>query len=105
MNEEIDEKLFQHLVELAALELTDEEAQYLRKQLNQQLQVVHEMDSIPIGQDVPTSAHGIEYTSANSAPIRADVIEPSKKKLDLASIAPQFDDDFIIVPEIPHTKI
>lgn len=105
MIEEIDETVFQHLVELAALELTGEEALYLRQQLNQQLRVVHEMDSMQISSDVKTNPHGIAYTETNSAPIREDVLEPGKKPLDLASIAPQFEDGFIIVPEIPHTKL
>lgn len=104
MKEEIDEVLFRHLVELAALELTDEEALYLRAQLNQQLAVIHEMDAIPVEGNVPISAHGVPYTSENSAPIRLDDYSP-KPALDLSKIAPQFRDGYIIVPETPHTNL
>ena len=104
MKEEIDEVLFRRLVELAALELTDEEGLYLRTQLNQQLAVIHEMDAIPVEGDVPVSAHGVPYTSENSAPIRSDILSP-KPALDLSNIAPQFRDGYIIVPETPHTNL
>ena len=104
MKEEIDDGLFRRLVELAALELTEEEAVYLRAQLNQQLNVVHEMDAIPVEMDVEISAHGVPYTEANSPALRPDEINP-KPRLDLGSIAPQFRDDYIIVPETPHTKL
>ena len=104
MKEEIDEGLFRRLVELAALQLTNEEAVYLRAQLNQQLNVIHEMDAIPVGSDVESSAHGVPYTDSNSAPLRADVLT-QKPHLDLGNIAPQFRDGYIIVPETPHTKL
>ena len=104
MKEEIDEVLFRRLVELAALELTDEESLYLRAQLNQQLAVIHEMDAIPVEGEVPISAHGVPYTVENSASLRLDNYSP-KPALDLSRIAPQIRDSYIIVPETPHTKI
>ena len=35
-------EIFQHLVSLAALELTEQESEYLRRELNQQLQVIRD---------------------------------------------------------------
>ena len=104
MKEEIDEVLFAHLVQLAALELDPKEALYLRQQLNQQLNVIHEMDAIEVAEDVEASAHGVPYGPNNSAPLRDDDLQ-IRPKLDLNQIAPQFRDDYIIVPETPHTKL
>ena len=41
MSDEIDISTFEHLVELAALELDGAQSEYLRRQLNNQLKAIH----------------------------------------------------------------
>ena len=105
MKEEINSQVFDHLVSLAALKLTSQEAEYLRGQMNQQLQVIHEMEQIPIEEELEISSHGVALTPANSSGLREDEIDPLKPKLNLEKIAHDVKDNFIIVPEIPHHKI
>ncbi|HWS22836.1 MAG TPA: hypothetical protein VN226_00170 [Anaerolineales bacterium] len=105
MKEEINRQVFDHLVSLAALKLTPQEAEYLRDQMNQQLQVIHEMEQIPIEEDLEISSHGVALTPSNSAGLREDEIDPHKSRLSLEKIAPDVKNNFIIVPEIPHHKI
>lgn len=105
MKEEIDIQLFNHLVGLAALELTPEEAVYLRAQMNQQLQVIQELETIPLTEDLPILTHGVSYTNDISDPLRVDGLEENKPHLDPKKFAPEVVDNFFIVPEIPHQKL
>lgn len=105
MKEEIDKQVFEHLVSLAALKLTLEESEYLRGQMNQQLQVIHEMEQIPIEEKMVISSHGVQFTDVNSSGFRDDLINPNKPRLDLESLSQNVKENFIIVPEIPHHKV
>jgi aspartyl/glutamyl-tRNA(Asn/Gln) amidotransferase C subunit len=105
MTDEITPELFIHLVELAALELSIEEGEYLRRQLNNQLKAIHELESIPLDPSTPVASHGVPYTPASSAAIREDVIAcyPASEKL--MSGAPESEDNYFVVPDIPHTEL
>jgi aspartyl-tRNA(Asn)/glutamyl-tRNA(Gln) amidotransferase subunit C len=105
MSDEITPELFRHLVELAALELNPEETEYLRREMNNQLKSIHELVSIPIDSESPIASHGIPYSASISACIRPDkwyaYLEPGK----LLAQAPETDEGYIVVPEIPHKDL
>lgn len=105
MTDLITKELFQHLVQLAALELSDEEGEYLRGQLNNQLKAVHELEAIPLDPATPIASHGVPYTPDITAPKRTDEWNPYPRPDDILSQAPETDDRYIIVPEIPHTEL
>lgn len=105
MTDEITPEMFNHLVELAALELTPEEADYLRRQLNNQLKAIQELTAIPLDSDTPVAAHGVPYTPATSPALRADVAAPHPDPARLLSGAPEVEDGYIIVPETPHQDL
>ena len=105
MSDEITPELFEHLVELAALELDADEAQYLRRQLNNQLKVIHELETIPLDPSTPVASHGVSYTPAISAPIRADEVVPYPDPARLLAGAPETEDGYIVVPDIPHQNL
>ena len=65
MTDSITPETFAHLVQLAALELNAEEAEYLRGQLNNQLKAIHELEAIPLEQNTPVSLHGVSFTPAH----------------------------------------
>lgn len=101
MREEITPELFKHLVELAALELDERESEYLRGQLNNQLKAIHELEAIPLDDETPTASHGVPYTPATSPALRPDTWSPYPDPDALLRCAPETDDGYIIVPEIP----
>jgi aspartyl-tRNA(Asn)/glutamyl-tRNA(Gln) amidotransferase subunit C len=105
MSDEITPDLFSHLVELAAMELNPDEAEYLRKEMNNQLKAIHELVAIPIDSELPIASHGIPYSASISANIRPDewnaYLDPGK----LLAQAPEIDDGYIVVPEIPHKDL
>jgi aspartyl-tRNA(Asn)/glutamyl-tRNA(Gln) amidotransferase subunit C len=105
MTDEITPELFNHLVELAALELSTQEGEYLRRQLNNQLKAIHELESIPLDPSTPVASHGVPYTAITSAAIREDVIISTSDPARLLKGAPEVEDNYFVVPEIPHQDL
>ncbi len=105
MNDTITQETFAHLVDLAALQLEPAEAEYLRQQLNNQLKAIHELEAIPLEENVPITSHGVPYITATSPAPRDDTWYPYPNPEDILGQAPQVDDGYIIVPEIPHTNL
>jgi Asp-tRNA(Asn)/Glu-tRNA(Gln) amidotransferase C subunit len=58
VTEKITKEIFDHLVDLAALELDDEEAKYLRSELNNQLQAIYELEAILVDEETWCAIHG-----------------------------------------------
>ena len=105
MSDQISPEVFEHLARLAALELDAQEAEYLREQLNKQLKAIHELEAIPFEADTPITSHGVPYTAETTPPIRPDEQHPDPAAGKILAQAPDFDDGYIIVPEIPHTEL
>ncbi len=105
MSEEITIDIFNHLVTLAALELDEKQAAYLRRELNQQLKAIHELEAIPLDADMPTTTHGVTYNQANSPALREDTWQSHPNPDEILQQAPQVEDHYIIVPDIPHEKL
>ena len=104
MSDEITRELFDHLAELAALELNDAESEALRRQLNNQLNVIHELAQIDVT-GVPAAAHGVPYPPHVRQPLRADEASPRADPDALLALAPELDERYIVVPDIPHTEL
>ena len=105
MSDEIDGELFDHLANLAALELPTEESEYLRQQLNNQLKAIQELAAIPLDAATSITSHGVPYTAQNSAAPRADEWIPCLDADEILEQAPETDDRYIVVPDIPHTDL
>ncbi len=105
MSDEITPEIFDHLVTLAALELPPEEAEYIRRQLNNQLKAIHELEAIPLTKDVPLASHGVPYPPQNSPALRSDDWRPFEHPEEILGQVPQAEDGYILVPDIPHQKL
>lgn len=105
MNEPITPEIFEHLVDLAALELNQEQAEYLRHQLNNQLKAIRELEAIPLDENLAVSLHGVPFTAQISSLPREDVWLPYEKPEEILAQAPRLEDGYIVVPEIPHTTL
>ena len=105
MTDEITPELFEHLVELAALELSLDEGEYLRKQLNNQLMAIHELQAIPLDPATPIASHGVPYTPQTSPAIREDILKSHPDPARLLKGAPEVQDNYIVVPDIPHQNL
>lgn len=105
MSEEINPEMFELLIRLAALELQVEEAEYLRRQLNSQLKVIHELASIPLEDDTCITSHGVPYTPETSPQIRQDINIAYPSPSDIIQQSPDQQDGYIVVPDIPHIDL
>lgn len=105
MSDEITPELFEHLIELAAFAFDPREAEYLRQELNKQLKAIHQLEAVPLQDNIPPAAHGITYTTEISSQPREDEWEPYENPDEILSQAPQVEDRYIIVPDIPHTTL
>jgi aspartyl/glutamyl-tRNA(Asn/Gln) amidotransferase C subunit len=105
MTETITPEIFAHLVQLAALELSAEEAEYLRHELNNQLKAIHDLEAIPLADNTPITSHGVPYTPEITPPLREDEWKPDPARGGILEQAPESDNGYIIVPDIPHIDL
>jgi aspartyl-tRNA(Asn)/glutamyl-tRNA(Gln) amidotransferase subunit C len=104
-NEQIDPQVFEHLVELAALQLDEKQAEYLRQELNRQLQSIHELEAIPIPEGLNITVHGVPYPQNTNLDLRDDQCQPFPNSADIIGQAPQSENNQFAVPDIPHTTL
>jgi aspartyl-tRNA(Asn)/glutamyl-tRNA(Gln) amidotransferase subunit C len=105
MSDPITTELFDHLVGLAALDLSSEEAEYLRGELNNQLKAIQELEAIPLSPETEIASHGVPYTPEISPAVRADEWIPHTNPEEIIGQAPEIEDRYIIVPDIPHEEL
>lgn len=105
MTELIDLETFNHLVDLASLELEPGEAEYIRKQLNNQLSSIRALEAIPLDSATPLASHGVPFSPEISPALRADEWLPNPNPDAILKQAPQTDERYFVVPEIPHTSL
>jgi len=105
MSDPITPEIFNHLVQLAALELDAEEAEYVRRQLNNQLKAIQELEAIPLDAGVAITSHGVPYTAQTSPEPRPDVWIPYPDVDAILAQAPELEERYIVVPDIPHTTL
>lgn len=98
-------EVFSHLVDLAALELPPEEGEYLRKELNEQLRAIRELEAIEVSEDIPITSHGVPYSAAIMPPLREDIIERCPEADDILGQAPEVEERYIVVPDIPSEAL
>jgi len=104
MSDEITPEIFDHLIELAALELAPDEAEALRRQLNNQLNAIHELERIDVA-GVPIASHGVPYAPALSQPLRPDTVRACDDPDAILAQAPKVEDRYFAVPDIPHDEL
>jgi aspartyl/glutamyl-tRNA(Asn/Gln) amidotransferase C subunit len=105
MSDQISIEVFNHLVDLAALELSQEQAAYLHQQLNNQLRAVRELASIPVDADTEANLHGVPYVPEARSPLREDNARPLEDTSVILSQVPNVENGYIVVLDIPHTTL
>ena len=105
MTDKISPEDFDRLTVLASLELPAEEAEYLRKELNNQMLSIEVLESIPIDAEIRTAAHGIPYDELNSAIPREDISRKDLNREEILKQAPELEDGYIVVPDISHEEL
>ena len=105
IREPITGPIFQHLVQLAAIELQAEEAEYLRRELNAQLTSIRDLEAIQIPDDLPITSHGVPYGPQIRPELREDEVLASDLADQILAQAPEVVDRYIVVPDLPRTEL
>jgi len=105
MTDKISPEDFDRLTDLASLELPADEAEYLRKELNNQMISIEILESIPIDAETGIAAHGIPYDELNSAAPREDISRQDPNRDEILKQAPELEDGYIVVPDISHEEL
>ena len=105
MKDEITKEIFEYLVELAALEISKQEGEYLRSELNGQLRTIQELEGIAIDDHIRITSHGVPYSRATRTPLRKDKIEPCEVAEDILAQAADVFEGYIVVPDIPSEEL
>ena len=105
MSDAMDRPTFDHLVVLAALELDENQASYLHRELNHQLNAIRELEAIPLGDDIPITSHGVPFTAEISPPLRQDEWQPYADPAAIVGQAPESEGGYYVVADIPHTTL
>jgi Asp-tRNA(Asn)/Glu-tRNA(Gln) amidotransferase C subunit len=77
----------------------------VRKQLNNQLKAIQELEAIPLDGDVTATSHGVPYNAEISPAPREDEWHPYPDPQGILAQAPETSDSYIVVPDIPHTTL
>lgn len=102
---EISVEVFEHLVALAALALDADEGEYLRSQLNGQLRAIRALDAIEVPDDLPITSHGVPYSEPNRPEIREDRANNPGLADKILAQAPEVEDRYLVVPDIPQEAL
>ena len=105
MSDQISVEVFNHLVDLAALELNPEQAAYLHQQLNNQLRAIRELASIPVDAETEANLHGVPYIPEARSPLREDARKPLVDTAAILAQVPRVANGYIVVLDIPHTTL
>ena len=103
--EPINPELFRHLVRLAALALDGDEGEYLRRELNNQLGAIRELEAISLDEHVGVTAYGVPYTEESTPALREDEWQPYDNVAGIMRQAPRLENGYIVVPDIPHESL
>ena len=99
MTEEISHEDFAKLEEIAMLALSLEEADHLRSELNHKLKIIRQLPSL----ETP-SPNDVE-AQPTSTTLRPDEWTPCENPDDILDQAPQVEERYFVVPDIPHTEL
>jgi len=69
------------------------------------LKAIHELESIPLDPATPIASHGVPYTQLTSPAIREDLLVSYPDPEKLLSGAPETEDNYFVVPDIPHQDL
>jgi aspartyl/glutamyl-tRNA(Asn/Gln) amidotransferase C subunit len=101
----ITPEVFEKLVDLAAIGMDESQTEYLRKELCNQLTAIHLLMAIPLNDSVPVTVHGVEYSIDQCPELRQDKVESFQQTEDILKQAPSTEDNYIVMPDIPHTDL
>ena len=105
MKEMIDQELFDELAQTGEIGMTPGEAEEIRRKLNRQMDVIRQLESIPLDEMLSPVIHGNPYPPDVRCGLRADVPAPFENAAEIIAQAPRRQDGYIVSPDVEHQRI
>ena len=105
MDELISRDIFDELAAAGRISVSPDEAETLRAELNQQMAVIRQLESIPLETDVRPMIHGNPYPETIRCGLRGDIPASFDNTRGILAEAPKTQDGYIVSPDIVHRKI
>ena len=105
MQEVISKEIFTELVRTGRIGLAPDEAESLRFGMNRQMDVICQLEAIPLGETVNPVIHGNPYPKAIRCELREDIVKPFENASAIVGAAPLSCDGYIVSPDVTHRKI
>ena len=101
----ISQDIFDELVRSAAIELQPEERTELFRELNSQMEIIRQLDAIPLDDMLPPVVHGNPYPPHVRCDLRQDEWIPFDNAAGILAQAPVSKDRCFVSPDVPHQRI
>ena len=105
MTETITQDMFASLTRTAALNLTPDEAERLRAEMNRQMAVIRRLEAIPLDDDLTPAVHGNPYPESIRAGLREDNPQDFANREGILEAVPRVKDGYIVSPDLSHRKL
>lgn len=105
MTERVSRTLFQELAKTGALNIPPEEGEMLRAGLNEQLEVIRQLESIPLDETLPPVIHGNPYPLEVRCELREDEWKPFAAPAEVIAQVPLSRDGYIVSPDTVSEKL
>ena len=101
----IEKSLFAEIMQTAAIDLFPDESEILCEELNCQMEIIRQLEAIPLDENISPVVHGNPYPFDIRCGLRQDEWVPFADPNSIISQAPFSKDDFIVSPDVPHQRI
>ena len=105
MQEVIGKETFDELVRTGRIGTDPEEAEALRLEMNRQMDVIRQLEAIPLEDMVRPVIHGNPYPEALRCGLREDIVKPFENVSAIIHEAPLSRDGYIVSLDVAHQKI
>ncbi len=105
MTEAVSREMFASLTRTAAMNLTPDEAERLRAEMNRQMAVIRRLEAIPLEDDLTPAVHGNPYPESIRAGLREDVPRDFANRGAILEAVPRVRDGYIVSPDLSHRKL
>lgn len=105
MDEVIGKELFDELAQTGGIRLSSGEAEDLREEMNRQMQIIRQLEAIPLDDQVRPVVHGNPFPPEVRCGLREDEWIRFSDPAAILGQAPASRDGYFISPDVLHQKI
>ena len=104
-DEVIDKNLFDELALTGEIGMDPEEAEDIRREMNRQMDVIRQLEGIPLDDSLPPVIRGNPYPPEIRCGLREDIPVKFDNAAEIVAQAPRRQDGWIVSPDVEHQRI